>query len=69
VQTTITAKPVSHDDEPIRVLQWRLKELIRAGFTPTDAVVLATRLDIDLHEAVALLVAGCPPETALRILL
>ena len=52
-----------------RVEHWRAEELIRAGYTPTDAVALAARHDIDLHRAGDLLKQGCPPELALQILL
>lgn len=61
----IVEKPVETD----RVRRWRLDQLVRAGYAPRDAAVLSARLDIDLHEAVALVKRGCTPETALRILL
>ena len=51
------------------VLRWRFEELRRAGFETEDALVLAADAGIDLHQATALLHRGCPPETALRILL
>jgi len=53
--------------DPVR--QWRAEALIRAGYPPWDALVLSLRGDIDLHLAVELLQRGCPPETAMRILL
>lgn len=49
--------------------RWRLKELLRAGYTWDQGVLLACRPEVDLHLAVELLGKGCPPETALRILL
>lgn len=52
-----------------RVLSWRYEELVRAGYPEPDAMVLADRLDVDLHRAVGLLRWGCPPKTAFRILL
>ena len=52
-----------------RVESWRAEELVRAGYTPTDAVALAARHDIDLHFAVELLEQGCPYETAIEILI
>jgi hypothetical protein len=55
------------ETDPVRC--WRLAELIRAGYTPTDALVLSGKADVDLHTAVALLRKGCPTRTALRILL
>ncbi len=52
-----------------RVLGWRLAELERAGYDRTSAWDVAERSEIDLHLAVRLRRAGCPPDTALRILL
>jgi hypothetical protein len=52
-----------------RVLGWRLAKLERAGYDRAAAWDVAERMEIDLHRAVALRRAGCPPETALRILL
>ena len=51
-----------------RVERWRTAELMRVGFPGDDAVVLAARLDVDLHEAIELVQRGCPPELAFRIL-
>jgi hypothetical protein len=51
-----------------RVERWRTAELMRVGFAGDDAVALAARLDIDLHEAIELVQRGCPPELAVRIL-
>jgi hypothetical protein len=51
------------------VRRWRLQELRRAGYPLVDALVLSRRAEVDLHVAVRLLEAGCPPETAIRILL
>ena len=48
---------------------WRLDQLVRVGYPPWDALVLSRRDDIDLRAAVSLLDRGCPPETAMRILL
>ncbi len=52
-----------------RLVQWRRAALERAGFDPASAAAVAERLDVDLHAATDLLRSGCPPETALRILL
>jgi hypothetical protein len=63
--------PAAHEileSELERVERWRAAELLRAGFAGDDAVALAARSDIDLHEAVALVGRGCPPELAVRIL-
>jgi hypothetical protein len=51
-----------------RVERWRTAELMRVGFAGDDAVALAARLDVDLHEAIELIQRGCPPELAARIL-
>ncbi|HEY3551798.1 MAG TPA: hypothetical protein VGK69_12175 [Gaiellaceae bacterium] len=51
-----------------RVERWRTAELMRVGFPGDDAVALAARFDVDLHEAISLVERGCPPELALRIL-
>jgi hypothetical protein len=50
------------------VERWRTAKLFEAGFTGEDAIELAARLDIDLHDALALVERGCPPEVATRIL-
>jgi hypothetical protein len=48
---------------------WRLEVLSDAGYAPGLAAELAADDEVDLHRAVALLRAGCPPELAARILL
>jgi len=63
--------PATYDiveTETERVERWRTSELMRVGFPGDDAVALAARLDIDLHEAIELVQRGCPPELAIRIL-
>jgi hypothetical protein len=57
------------ETEQERVEHWRTEELIRAGYTQTDAVALAARHDIDLHKAVQLMKLGCPYELAIDILI
>jgi hypothetical protein len=57
------------ETEGDRVQRWRAAELERAGYSRDEAAELAGRPDIDLHLAVALLERGCPPATALRILI
>jgi len=52
-----------------RVEHWRAEELVRAGYAPTDAVALAARHDIDLHDAIGLIKRGCPYELAIEILI
>ena len=51
------------------ISRWRLAELLRAGYTWDQGVLLACQADVDLHLAIDLLERGCPPATALRILL
>jgi hypothetical protein len=60
---------VASETELQRVEHWREEELIRAGYTPGDAVALAARHDVDLHRAVELLEQGCPIDVALDILI
>jgi hypothetical protein len=55
-------------NEHVRVLSWRVERLLDAGYDGEAALVIGLDAHIDLHRAVALLRAGCPPETALRIL-
>jgi hypothetical protein len=52
-----------------RVVRWRVEALQHAGYEADAASAIAERLDIDLHIATDLLRDGCPPDTALRILL
>ena len=51
------------------VREWRLEELLRAGYALDDATEIAFHLDIDLHEAANLVRRGCPSGTAARIVL
>jgi hypothetical protein len=51
-----------------RVERWRTAELMRVGFPGDDAVALAARFEVDLHDAIELVRRGCPPELAVRIL-
>lgn len=52
-----------------RVVEWRTRELRRAGYDERAARRIAEQVDVDLHRAIDLLRSGCPPETAVRILL
>jgi hypothetical protein len=63
-----TEIPVT-ESEHERVERWRAEALERAGYSREAAAQLAARPDVDLHRAIDLLQNGCPPETALRILL
>ncbi len=60
---------LTRETEAERVLRWRLDELERAGYDRATAWELAERMDVDLHVAVSIARGGCPPATALRILL
>jgi hypothetical protein len=57
------------ETEAEAILRWRFEELVRAGYDIGSALVLASQVEIDLHDASALTRRGCPSETALRILL
>lgn len=59
----------ARSDETVRVFCWRLAQLVSAGYDADDAARLAGHPDVDLHEALELVLNGCPPRTALRILL
>ena len=57
------------DTELERIEQWRAEELERAGYPVLDASRLASRHDVDLHQAIDLVRQGCPIPVALQILL
>jgi hypothetical protein len=67
----MTAAQFEHldENEAHEILHWRFESLVRAGYSVEDATVVASHVEIDLHFAVGLLRKGCPPETALKILL
>jgi hypothetical protein len=50
------------------VLHWRFERLLDAGYDAATASALAKRVEIDLHLAVRLVRDGCPPDTAVSIL-
>ena len=56
-------------DEAAEVLAWRFDSLCRTGYDLDAAAVLAANVEVDLHDAVDLVMRGCPPELAARILL
>ena len=64
-----TESEVLIDGEFARLVGWRERELRRAGYDELAARALAERTEVDLHRATDLPKAGCPHETALRILL
>lgn len=53
-------------DERLRVRHWRRSELCRLGFTSSDARTLA-QSPAELAQVRKLIGAGCPTETAFRI--
>jgi hypothetical protein len=65
----MTAAELHEQTEIERIEHWRREALERGGYPPEAAAALARRHDIDLHVAVGLIARGCPPETALKILL
>lgn len=64
-----TELDVTIETEGERIERWRIGELERAGYSPDAATQLGARPDVDLHLAIELIERGCPPGTALRILL
>ena len=68
---TLLEEALTPAQDPIEILvvRWRAETLVRAGFAAPAAVNLASAKHVDLHAAVRLVEHGCPPETALRILL
>ncbi len=57
------------ETEAEAILRWRFDELVRAGYDIGSALMLASHVEVDLHDASGLLRRGCPSETALQILL
>jgi hypothetical protein len=55
--------------EEADIFSWRFCELVRAGFSNDQAFRLAAEPGVDIRVAERLLAAGCPAETAQRILL
>jgi len=50
------------------VRDWRLEQLLAAGYPADDALRIARDSSIDLEQARRLARLGCPPELAVRIL-
>jgi hypothetical protein len=65
----MTIAELREQSEIERIERWRRERLESAGYTTAAATELAARHEIDLHDAIALLQRGCPPEVAVRILL
>ena len=51
------------------VERWRRDRLERAGYDPVIANLLASDHTVNLHDAIAMLRAGCTQNLAVRILL
>lgn len=51
------------------VEQWRAQSLVRVGYDPESAAVLAASHEVDLHYAIRIVESGCPVDLALQILL
>jgi hypothetical protein len=68
---TLTASELEElgEDEVVSLIRCRLEALKRAGCDALDCLLLATRVDVGLEPAAALVARGCPPALALRILL
>jgi len=63
-----TAMEVGTRWESEAILRWRFKQLVAAGYSEESASLLSARPNVDLHLATDLVAKGCPPETAIRIL-
>lgn len=62
----LASEPAGEDD---CVRCWRFDELVRAGYEEEEATEIAFHLDVDLHDATALVRRGCPSALAARIIL
>jgi protein involved in temperature-dependent protein secretion len=65
MQMTQTAETY---DERVKVESWRLHVLVEAGY-PVPLAERVAHSNADLHQAVALVRAGCAPELAAEILI
>ena len=63
---TIEQRPEIEPDSA--VFDWRFEQLQRAGYPASEAWLIAEAREVDLRLAARLLVEGCPPATAARIL-
>lgn len=66
---SITHELAALETEEERIFSWRHASLLGAGYDHRLALKVALRTDIDLHLALRLMRAGCPADTAARILL
>jgi hypothetical protein len=67
--STIEQTSTAEWAEAARVFDWRFSELVRAGYSPDQAWLLANAPEVDVRLAERLLAEGCASETAQRILL
>lgn len=63
-----TEPPTTAQSLDPEIAVWRHETLVRAGYPHDVALVLAYRVDVDLHLAVSLLERGATVEQAIRIL-
>ena len=63
------AKVEPVDEGEVALFRWRLHELLEAGYTGADALALLAVSEADFCLATELPRRGCPPATAVRILL
>jgi hypothetical protein len=69
VETHTSIREADAKPDAALVFDWRFAELCRAGFTSEQAWRLASEPSVDIRAAERLLVEGCPPASAVRILL
>jgi ketol-acid reductoisomerase len=67
----VTAAQFEELETPVveAVLRWRFEALVEAGYDAGSALILASHVEVDLHQAADLLARGCPPDTAMSICL
>jgi hypothetical protein len=68
-EMSLTEIEIVIEAEDERVVNWRIEELLRAGYDEFEALDLALERGVDLHRAVDLVRHGCPPKLAVQILL
>lgn len=59
---------VPSQQEADEVTAWRRERLVRAGLPRSLSARLAADPRYDVHDLLALVARGCPPELAVRIL-
>jgi hypothetical protein len=64
----VPGAPQRPGDVDGKLIQWRRRRLLLAGFAPPLARRLAATPGIDLHALLDLVDRGCPPDLAARIL-